>query len=251
MAETFDNVGYRRAGILSGWVCLLLVLSVVNELAIAGAVFLIQMPLINLIKADIEPTAEQWAFYDQVAQLLGQANYALLAVTGLSFLVWVHRASRNAMALCASPLRYSPASAVVGFFVPILNLFRPPAVLGEIWQVSDPGSRFSDNPDGTGSSTGLVGAWWTCWLVSIALGQVAFKLLTRTMGREYLEVAGWINIGASILSIFAALLAIGMIRGIHDRQELKHRIVSNRPSDEEEESEGEEAVRPMNLRRAG
>lgn len=262
MSESYvDDLGYRRAGILSGWVCLLLVLSVMNELAIAGAVFLIQMPLINLIKADIEPTPEQWAFYDQAAQILGQAGYVLLAVTGLSFLVWLHRASRNALSLSANPLRYSPAAAVVSFFIPILNLFRPPAALGEIWQVSDPGSRFSDNPDGTGSSTGLVGAWWTCWLLSIALGQVAFRLLTKTMGKQYLEVAAWVNIAASILSIFAALLAIGMIRGIHDRQDLKHRILANRPDDDEPEDEfvrpgmlGDKSGtggRPMNFRRVG
>ncbi len=85
-------------------------------------------------------------------------------LTGTSFLVWAYRAHRNLeTALERSDLRFSHASAVWWWFVPIANLFMPYRVMHETARAStappEAGSRWRNH------RLPAIAAWWTAFLL--------------------------------------------------------------------------------------
>ncbi len=83
----------------------------------------------------------------------------------VSFLVWVYRANRNARALGAAWMQYSPASSVVCFFIPILGLITPYCVVREIERASRPG----DGGQPQAPASMLLRVWWAAFVLSIVI----------------------------------------------------------------------------------
>ena len=54
------------------------------------------------------------------------------------FCMWVYRANKNARALGAQRMEFTPGWCAGWFFVPIANLFKPFQAVREIYQASDP-----------------------------------------------------------------------------------------------------------------
>src|SRR6266436_5309609 len=77
---------------------------------------------------------------DSRQRLLGIVQLSVDFLGVLLFLMWVYRANKNARALGAAGMKYTPGWSVGWFFVPFAGLFMPYWVLKEIWQVSSPGS---------------------------------------------------------------------------------------------------------------
>lgn len=85
------------------------------------------------------------AAYNEGASFAGFSPARLFAIrlllyfaTGVCFLAWLHRAYGNLRSLGARQLDSSPGWAVVSFFIPILNLFRPYQIVRETWRHSHP-----------------------------------------------------------------------------------------------------------------
>jgi Flp pilus assembly protein TadD len=157
---------------------------------------------------------------DSLMQVLLPLRALLYFASGIAFCAWIHRAHHNLGALGARHLRFSPGEAVACFFVPVLNLFRPVQVAGEIWKASDP-----DVPGGTdwrqAPGSALVPLWWIAYLVSALMNSVAGTAL---------DDANSLSMYASDYSVFslshfvnagAALLAIALVQKIEGRQEAK------------------------------
>jgi hypothetical protein len=87
-------------------------------------------------------------------------QFVIFIVTGVLFLIWIHRAYKNLSALGVRSLEYTPGWAVGWFFVPLASLYMPYRIVKEIWLKS--GSQVRA-PAGTlrpqGSSSTLLG-WW-------------------------------------------------------------------------------------------
>ncbi len=96
----------------------------------------IRLALLQPENTTIDP-ATRLAF-DAVGNLVGWAQLVSLAITAVAFLTWLHRARVNVRALGVRRLAYGREWTVLGFLVPLLNLFRPYQVVREIWQASDP-----------------------------------------------------------------------------------------------------------------
>jgi hypothetical protein len=63
---------------------------------------------------------------------------SLVSLTAIVlFLMWLHRAAAN-VALLESTSWVRPGEAVVAYFIPILNFFRPYQAMKEIYRASDP-----------------------------------------------------------------------------------------------------------------
>ncbi len=106
---------------------------------------------------------------DSRQRLLGIVQLSVDFLGVLLFLMWVYRANKNARALGAAGMKYTPGWSVGWFFVPFAGLFMPYWVLKEIWQVSSPGS--DDRLRKTIVSPVL--ALW--WLVGVLSGTIRYS----------------------------------------------------------------------------
>jgi uncharacterized protein DUF4328/uncharacterized protein DUF2510 len=141
---------------------------------------------------------------DAVLQLLAVAAMLLLVVTGVVWCAWQWRMAVSA----PDRLRRRPRLHVGAWFIPVANLWLPLANMNELWHAYEP-------PDAQGRGRGidLVVPWWTCWLVSAALGGVGLRtLLLGEAPDTYLGVA-W---------ALAAALAWFVVRRLSWRALLYH-----------------------------
>jgi hypothetical protein len=147
------------------------------------------------------------------------SNIAIIVV----FLIWLYRSYANLRSLGAQGLRFSPGWTVGYYFVPILNLFRPPQVMQETWRASDPVYVEEDSRawrEAKGSW--LVGVWWAFWLISNFAGQASFRLtLAPQPGMGALKSGAVLSVIATIATLTAGTCLIFLVLGITGRQEKK------------------------------
>ncbi len=144
--------------------------------------------------------------------------------TVILFLVWIHRVSENLRFLGALGQRFSPGWAVGSWFVPLVNLFRPYQVMGEIWRGSDPDLRSVGRIDWKyGSSTPLLGWWWGLWVTFGLVGVVAWFVWAGETQAVPSAGAVWWYLLAGALMVGTGVLAILIVRRVTAMQEEKHR----------------------------
>jgi len=74
--------------------------------------------------------------------------------------LWCHRVYRNLPALGARDLRFTPARAAGGWFIPVIALWWPYQALQDVWRHSLP----------EGQPSTLLKAYWATWLIANQLG---------------------------------------------------------------------------------
>jgi hypothetical protein len=150
----------------------------------------------------------------QLFAVLGALTYfPALILAMILFLVWVHRATRNLIALGAKGRRlYTPEEAVWGFLVPIANLVRGRRVMVMLWTESQP-RALDENGIPMRVKTTLVNWWWGLYLVwAIVLGRLEFGHgpLAEQLMRWALPF---------VVELTAALLFVRMLRATQARQD--------------------------------
>lgn len=95
--------------------------------------------------------------------LLDLLAFGSLLFCGIAFVAWFRRAFGNAHALGLRS-NYGPGWAIGGWFLPIVNLFRPVQLASEMWGQA--------GRERVGSAAILV-PWWCCYVVSGLLMRVA------------------------------------------------------------------------------
>ena len=117
--------------------------------------------------------------------VLGALRLLLFAATAALFLAWIYHARANVRAFGVRRPRFTRGWAVGAFLVPGVNLFRPYAVLGEIWQASDPAIL---DPFGWRGARvpGLLRLWWGAtlgWALLAGLAVVSDATAGLVLGR--------------------------------------------------------------------
>ena len=79
----------------------------------------------------------RWA-HTFIRNTLLVSRLVLYGAIAVAFIAWLHRCRINVRAFGCRRFRYSRTWAINGFFVPILNFFRPYQVVSEVWRASDP-----------------------------------------------------------------------------------------------------------------
>jgi hypothetical protein len=150
-------------------------------------------------------------------------------------MMWVYRANRNARALGAKGMKYSPAWSVGWFFVPLAGLIMPYFVIKEIWQASRP------IPSGRwrkGFISPILPAWW---IVSVVCGMIRYSRLPMLTGSPAADAVKFLDYGIHLglvsqlewswglvmgdaVSIAANVLTMVVVLCITDLQEQKHEM---------------------------
>ena len=158
-------------------------------------------------------------------------------ITTIVMLIWFYRASKNIHSFGAKEVT-SPIMAVVWWFVPILNFWRPYNVALEIYKASNPriilsnGNEWKDSP-----SPKVVKLWWVLGIFFLFAYYIASFYWTFSGGSDYYlyqeqtvdllsiyEKAFYSNfayITSNVIGIASTIFFIRMVKQISSWQEIK------------------------------
>ena len=169
----------------------------------------------------------RWA-YSLTRNTLLISRLILVATIAVTFIAWLHRARVNARAFGCRRFRFARNWAVIGFAVPIVNLFRPLQVVSEVWQASDPRAIETSVDWKSVPVPLLVPTWWGMLLASACLELLgAGLLISAGVTIERLAAARVIAATADLTSVAAAVLAYLVVSGIGRAQEAKWAALHN------------------------
>ncbi|MEU9999409.1 DUF4328 domain-containing protein [Streptomyces sp. NPDC050848] len=152
---------------------------------------------------------------DVVSVLQGLIQLALIVV----FLVWFFRVRKNAGIFAPDVHRGGPGWAIGAWFVPIANLWWPRSVAVGTWRASrrDP---YGDGK-GEGESFAVLNWWWACWILTDLMSLFATSVYDDADTVEEFTAGAGFLMGAAVLDIAAAVLAILFVRRLTSMQHRK------------------------------
>jgi len=154
------------------------------------------------------------------AILLG-IQVALFVATAAAFIAWLFQARVNLRAFGVRRPSYSRGWVVGGFFVPLVNLFRPYQVIREVWQASAPESHDAFNWRSQPVSKLLL-AWWTLFLGWGGLQLMALLANTGAgVNLAKLQLSRGLTTVADVCAAFSAFLACFVVARISNAQQEK------------------------------
>ena len=150
----------------------------------------------------------------------------LLIIIAFPFSTVIHRASRNLPTLKSSGQRNSPDSAVIWFFVPIVNIVKPARSIMELFKGSDPSASVNETEDWkrTGKIPAIAYIWALAWGAAFIFNPILVQRVFFPPGDTIegaistLQTTVWSD---AILGV-AGLFAILMVTALHLRQEARH-----------------------------
>jgi hypothetical protein len=152
----------------------------------------------------------------------------ILLLTAVFFLIWIYRTHKNLTVLGATELKYSPGWAVGGFFVPLVNLFRPYQVVTEIWKASAREARRGGGINWKYEHVPVYfGVWWGLGLLSGFFNFFSTFVILGGGQTNQLLVASRYRIVYTAVNIAYAALAIAVVMRITARQETTNRANSS------------------------
>ncbi|MFB4266875.1 DUF4328 domain-containing protein [Nonomuraea sp. GTA35] len=205
----------------------------------------VMLALFGLISASI--VAHQLAAFDDVGRMRPEDTFSdvdnfheelslimLVAqiVSGVGlvvcWLLWFHRVRAVAERLAPGRLRYRPAMAVLGWFIPIANFWLPKQIADDVWHASSPPGRA-----GAMAPAGLLHTWWALWLVTLLTWPLFWLdwteyLITESQeigeetyrGYEYMPEV-WAILAVHVLAVPVAIVTAWYVRRLSAMQAAK------------------------------
>lgn len=156
---------------------------------------------------------------------------AVFIVNIFAFGALTHRASRNLLTLKSAQQGYTPEKAVIWFFVPGFNLFKPWLIFREMFKGSDPDVPTTDETawKTKGSVPASVNAWAGIFVAVFFFNSLTIKLF-RSGVSETIDAQLVVQSRLVMADILLALLGVAamlVVVGLHRRQETRHAKVGH------------------------
>ena len=166
--------------------------------------------------------------------LIFAAAYLVIeTVTSIIILYWFYRANKNTHIFGATGIS-SPIMAVIWWFIPILNLWKPYTVARDIWKASASHVGLQNSIEWKElPSSNTIKLWWILGLLSVLLTVVnvayaGFDYSDKDLaGQDLVAInkityySNFIVISINILSITSTLFFIRMIKRVSMWQEAR------------------------------
>ena len=155
-----------------------------------------------------------------IVLFLSSLSYLVIYLGGIFFFfMWLVRANKNARALGARDMEFTPGWMVGWFFVPLANLFKPYEAVEELYLASDPRKRRREL--GRPEMPRTILAWWLSW---IAFGLTSYFVSLWT------EPSTPAALLPALFNGVAAALAITVLASIDRRQIEKRKRLAVSPA---------------------
>jgi hypothetical protein len=156
---------------------------------------------------------EELSLMDIVELLVALMYLGVYLATVVVFGMWIHRANRNARALGARHLEFTPGWAVGWYFVPILNLWKPMQAMREIWHASQNPHAGPDE-----STPAMISGWWGLWLITNFLGQLSFRYGLKAKTPQAMVTAEVIGLISDFVDVGLCIVAAKLVVSIYHMQ---------------------------------
>ncbi len=138
----------------------------------------------------------------------------------ITFLMWFYRARCNLDRARLTGFKYKSKWAIISFFIPLVNIYRPLKIMQEVWS----GSKFLSGTTNAESwknvqSGKLVSLWWGMTMLTIVMDRVVGYFWNQPGTPGSFLSAIYITILADVVNIVAAYIAIKLIQEVTDLQE--------------------------------
>lgn len=179
---------------------------------------------LNTLSGDLDRVAASADQFRLLADGIALVQGAVFVAAAIAVLVWVHRAWRAVPLLGSGPMRWSASWAVGAWFVPILNLWRPVQVIGDLNRSSRelsegrPGNAWRDARFGS-----TVWVWWLCLIIvgRLEVTSVRWELRAeRLEGLEWIDLmmkVAWLDAVSGALFAISGLMLIRVVRRVTRR----------------------------------
>lgn len=210
-AQYVGQGGFKGVRTLGHVVTAFLILQIVFSLVlrIADTIGVIRYPTWTDPNAEYPPGAGTLV---SIVLLCVFAQVILYITTAILFLVWSQRTTSNSRRSTNGDLDVTPGWAIGWWFVPIANLFKPLSMVQQNYKVA----QRSSGPWRSRSSSGLVNAWWTFWVIFTIIDRVESQLVKQGADLGQGEIA--LNAVSGVIMITAAVLAIMVVQKISAMQ---------------------------------
>ena len=220
----------------SRWAILTVAAVMVADVAVIWS-DLLEIGLMNRLidEGEVYTALSEEAFADVQSnddrQLVVTSIYTVLTIVAIVFFIrWFWSAYWNLRPLGQTESRFHPAWAMVSWFIPIFNIWRPKQIANDIWRGSDPsGTTIAADGWKNVSVPALLGWWWGAWLVFSYLSNAAGRLWWRADTVDSVRTAAIVDAISSGLEIVTGVLAIAVVRRLTARQLRRARQIGSAP----------------------
>lgn len=181
-----------------------------------------EIQLLEQMASGESVTEAEAAASDSRQAMLGGIFTLVFIVTAILFARWTYLSNKNARALGASGMKFTPGWSVGWYFIPVLTLWKPYQALKEIFKASYP--DYSEDWE-KAPRPGLMPLWWTLWIMANVLGQAILRTSFSAETIEELLTSSWLLFFADALDIPLGIVVIALVATLHDWQSRKFQRV--------------------------
>jgi hypothetical protein len=156
-------------------------------------------------------TATNLQFYFNMRNTLLYLGWIISVCLIICFIRWFWRAYKNIHAIPGAKLSLATHWAITGWFVPVLNFFRPYQIMREIWEQTQ--QAITHRLSAIQSLT-QVSIWWIANLLLIVCYFFSFRLIEnfyRLPFRDY-SFSVYIDMCFQVISIVVIAISIKMVK---------------------------------------
>jgi hypothetical protein len=171
----------------------------------------LELQLLSKANSGLTVTMEA-ANANDIRQQIIAVIYAIVAIIStVTFIQWFRRAYFNLHTQIYN-LDFEEGWAAWAWFVPILNLYRPYKIMKELFHETE--NLLSQRVENytPKDSAGLLGVWWTLWIIDSFLGQFILRYSLRANEVDELITVSQTSILSSFISIPLSLIIIRVIK---------------------------------------
>jgi hypothetical protein len=239
--STSPKYEYRSAAGLATCAAILLVTRAIIS-AVAAFSTAAQFPVLDEARAGHVISLAVAESHDSRQRMFAAIYMSVALAEVIVYLVWVYCANRNAHALGADKMQYSPAWSVGCFFIPLANLVMPFLMLRELWKASSPISRGRWQE---AAVSPVLGAWWA---LSVFYGMFHYGPFPVLLGKQSLTTMVTYRFGSTfadwlweyawgllawyVMGVAMSVLTLVVLVSIQKLQEQKRLIMEEQETPE-------------------
>jgi hypothetical protein len=148
-------------------------------------------------------------------------------IAAVPFLVWLHGAVANNLALGARGTRFGPGVAVGWWFIPIACWVMPFRVVAEAWRAAEPQQPYSTHEQrAMRPLAAVVIWWWTALALGSVMALIANLISPANVDLDMLHTTTIFRMISAGLLVAAAVLGAVVVTQLSSRQRAQHAAIT-------------------------